>query len=111
MCVRLFIMWYSLNLARLSLGSEIEEVKLGSYNDLKELIDAYFATTGKDRVYLYQYGGLENPIIISCNPEHIYKAFYDNTGFREHHIHEYESYDDAYKVAKDMMEGHPLCYS
>ena len=26
------------------------------------------------------------------------------------HLHEYGSYEDAYKVALDMMQGHPLCY-
>ena len=80
-------MWYSLNLGRLPLESQIEEVKVDSFNDLKELIDAYFATAKKDRVYLYKYGGLENPIIISCNPYHIWKSFNENIGFREHHIH------------------------
>lgn len=85
-------MSYSLNLARLPLGSEINELKLHSYNDLKELIDAYFATTEDDRVYLYQYGGLENPIIISCNFYHIYKSFMQNRGFREHNIHDLNSF-------------------
>ncbi|MCK4904479.1 MAG: HAMP domain-containing histidine kinase, partial [Candidatus Marinimicrobia bacterium] len=27
------------------------------------------------------------------------------------HLHEYECYEDAYKVATDMREGNPLCYS
>lgn len=27
------------------------------------------------------------------------------------HLQEYKSYEDAYKVALNMMENHPLCYS
>ena len=26
------------------------------------------------------------------------------------HLHEYPTYEDAYKVATDMREGNPLCY-
>jgi hypothetical protein len=27
------------------------------------------------------------------------------------HVHEYQTYEDAYKVALDMREGNPKCYS
>jgi len=103
--------WYSLNFAELPLGKEIQELKFDKYWQMIEFLEKAFKPKKDDRVYLYSYGGLENPIIISCNPFHILKAHSNMAGFREHHIHEYSSYDDAYKVAKDLMEEHPLCYS
>jgi hypothetical protein len=121
-CAKLFVMkiepnfddlkgWYSLNLAELPLGKEIKELKFDEFWQMREFLEKSFKKKKDDRVYLYKYGGLENPIIISCNPFHILKAHSNMAGFREHHIHEYSSYDDAYKFAKDMMEEHPLCYS
>ena len=103
--------WYSLNFAELPLAKEIQELKFDEYWHMREFLEKVFKKKKDDRVYLYKYGGLENPIIISCNPIHILKAHSNMAGFREHHIHEYSSYEDAYRVAKDMMEEHPLCYS
>jgi hypothetical protein len=103
--------WYSLNFAELPLDKEIQELKFDEFWQMREFLEKSFKNKKDDRVYLYSYGGLENPIIISCNPFHILKAHSNMAGFREHHIHEYSSYEDAYKVAKDMMEEHPLCYS
>ncbi len=103
--------WYSLNLAELPLGSEIKEFKFYDFSQMREFLEKFFKNKKNDRVYLYKHGGLETPIIISCNPFHILKSHSNTVGSREHHIHEYSSYEDAYKVAKDMMEEHPLCYS
>ena len=103
--------WYSLNFAELPLGKEIQELKFDEFWQMREFLEESFKYKKDDKVYLYQYGGLENPIIISCNPFHILNSHSNMSGFKEHNIQEYSSYDDAYKVAKDMMEEHHLCYS
>ena len=102
--------WYSLNLAELPLEKEIKELKFDEFSEMREFLENSFKDKKDDRVYLYKYGGLENPIVISCNPSHILNSFYNMAGFKEHHIHEYSSYEEAYQVAKDMMEEHRLCY-
>lgn len=103
--------WYSLNFAELPLGSEIQELEFDEFWNMRDFLENTFKNKKDDRVYLYKYGGLENPIIISCNPKHITNAHSNMAMYREHHIHEYSCYEDAYKVAKDMMEEHRLCYS
>lgn len=103
--------WYSLNIAELPLEKEIRELKFDHYFEMREFLEKSFKKKKTDRVYLYRYGGLENPIIISCNPVFVLRAHSNNAGFREHHIHEYSSYEDAYAVALEMMEPHKLCYS
>ena len=97
-----------LHYAELPLGSEIKEIEFPLYFGLERRLIEILKDKKDDRVYLYSYGGLENPIIISCNPAHIRMAI--RSGFSEHHLHEYETYEDAYKVATDMMEEHELCY-
>ena len=100
---------YKLNLARLGI-QEVQTVEIQTFKELQDIVYSYIYTLEMDRVYLYQYGGLENPIIISCNPHHILRVFDKNNGFEEHNIHEYTCYEDAYDVAKLMMEPHRLCY-
>ncbi len=102
--------WYSLNFAELPLDKEIQELNFDEFWQMRDFLEKSFKNKKNDRVYLYQYGGLENPIIISSNPIFILNSHSNNAGFREHHIHEYKSYEDAYNVAKNMMEEHPLCY-
>jgi len=102
--------YYSLYLAELPLDKGIKNLKFDTFLEMRMFLEKLFINKKSDRVYLYKYGGLENPIIISCNPFHILRANENLAGFIEHHIHEYSSYSDAYKVATDMMEEHPLCY-
>jgi hypothetical protein len=110
-------MKYELHYAELQDTENIPCYTFDAWNDLAQFaIDRLNAKDNK-RVYLYQYGGLENPIIISNNPFHLVKYLetddlrLSTCGFFSHHIQEYNSYEDAYAVATDMMEPHPLCYS
>lgn len=110
-------MGYKLFYASLPLGNDVKENRFNTWSELVTYLKNEMDKKKDDRVYLYSYGGLENPIIVSCNPFHILRHFmtidtpFSAIGFNEHHIHEYQSYEDAYKVAKDMMEAHPLCYN
>lgn len=109
-------MKYELHFAELPLGRDIPCLQFDSWNELAEAAVSKLSKKRDDRVYLYQFGGLENPIIISCNAYHLIKYFetddlrLSTCCFFKHFIQEYESYEDAYSVAKDMMEEHPLCY-
>lgn len=109
-----FFEWYTLNLV-LDKGTKEMKFSLNEYLEMYDYIERNIVS-GKevmqfDRVYLYRYGGIENPIIISCNPFHILKSLSDMSGFREHHIYEFKSYEDAYEAAKHAMRNHKLYYS
>lgn len=71
-----------------------------------------------DKVFLCTSGDdNEREILITENYEKILLAmeydFFNGFGGEKDnklHIHEYPTYEDAYKVATDMREGNPLCY-
>jgi hypothetical protein len=110
-------MKYELHYAELPMDADIPCLSFNGWNELAKTAIEKLNSKDDKRVYLYQYGGLENPIIISNNPYHLVKYFetdelrLSTCGFFKHFIQEYESYEDAYAVAKDMMEPHELCYS
>lgn len=109
-----FAEWYTLNLV-LDKGTKEMKFSFNEYLEMHDYIERNIAIGEEvmqfDRVYLYRYGGIENPIIISCNPFHILTSHSDKFGFREHHIYEFKSYEDAYEEAKHAMRNHKLCYS
>lgn len=51
----------------------------------------------------------EDVIYISMFTEHILLGN-GPIGYFELHLHQYDSYEDAFKVATDFFEGNPLCY-
>lgn len=94
-----------LHLAKLPLDSEIKTFKLGE--------NVFLCSIDMDND-----NSLGTEIYVS---EHLYliRSFIDNA-FEEvgylfnHikvHIHEYETYEDAYKVAFDIRETNPKCYN
>ncbi|MFM7856119.1 MAG: hypothetical protein ACKO96_30410 [Flammeovirgaceae bacterium] len=108
--------YYSLHLAKLPLDEGIlafifDTFMFDTFLEMHGFLVKLLNDKKDDRVYLYSYGGLENPIIISCNFHHILNVHSNNAGFTEHHIHEYSSYKEAYEIATEMMEEHPLCYN
>ena len=100
--------WYSLILAELPLAKEIQELKFDEYWHMREFLEKVFKKKKDDRVYLYKYGGLENPIIISCNPIHILNAHSNMAGFER--FGEFVSRGVSYYVWAQVIKT-PLEYS
>ena len=112
-------MIYKLNYGELPTGSDVQDYYFGSFSELTEFVQA----VTKDKhcaVFLYQYGKhedisaeidtLENPIIITPNRDKLLTHVFNNRLHEFHVLFEYESYEDAFATAKDLLEHHPLCY-
>ncbi len=114
----------ALHYARLN-EPEIQELVFESYNHLKEWVSnklnelndfvVLFTWDINDNIKIDElthyeifvtlgYGFIEHNLI---NDEEML----DDISIKRFHIQEYESYEDAYKVALDMRETSPLCYN
>jgi hypothetical protein len=101
---------YSLSIGLLPMERDVDTYKFKTFTGLIAHLEQFLLNKTNDRVYLYQYGEIDNPIIITCNPFQILFFAAKLDAISEHHIHEYSSYEDAYEVAKDLMETHFLRY-
>jgi len=101
---------YSLSIGLLPMGRDIDTYQFNTFTGLISRLEELLLNKTNDRVYLYQYGEIDNPIIITCNPFQILFFAAKLEAVSEHHVHEYSSYEDAYEVAKDLMEAHFLRY-
>ena len=101
---------YSLSIGLLPMERDVDTYKFKTFTGLIAHLEQLLLNKTNDRVYLYQYGEIDNPIIITCNPFQILFFAAKLDAVSEHHIHEYSSYEDAYEVAKDLMESHFLRY-
>lgn len=105
---------------RLHLGigkGDVETLNFKTFNDLD-----YFVSNEErlmiDGVWLATSGGTYSDVFVTDNIDHLRLVM--NVDLWEEltqdlnapfHIHHYESFEDAYKVALDMKEGHELCYN
>ena len=101
----------------LHLGIGKGDVKRFELRSTNELLDYLEKFKQYDRVWLCSGKSPESEIVITQSIDVILQAIaHDNwdvslTRNSELHIHEYESYEDAYKVALDMREGNEKCYN
>ncbi len=112
-------MKFKLNYAHLD-ESQIVEMQFEYWIEVLQFIRKEGKKDKSSRVYLYNYGQHRQPecdntqfqpIIVTANFWHIERLFeWENKIFREHHVHEYISFADAFEIATMMMEPHPLCY-
>ena len=114
--------WYKLAYASRDSEADVNEISFDTWDELCEMVHHVLNIDNIkekfDRVYLLSFGGYENPPIISPNPIHISKQ-YDpkdkslkgsNSGFRNHHLFECSSYEEAFSLALMIVEPHYLCY-
>jgi hypothetical protein len=99
----------------LGLGKgDVGEFKLNNTNELLDFVEKFKAY---DRVWLCSGKSPDTEIVITEKIDTILQAIaHDNWNVStaknsELHIHEYPSYEDAYKVALDMREGNNKCYN
>lgn len=115
---------YTLHYAHRDLQDDIPVIEFSTYNDLTDYVLEIIERSEKC-VYLLTFDSMPDDltdydeIIVSQNGYYIYNFF--KTGMmsdidlvldvRTFFLQEYESYEEAYKVALDMNEGKELCYS
>lgn len=101
----------------LYLGVGTGDVGRFELNSTLELMDYLEQFKQHGRVWLCSGKSPNTEIVITESIDTIQQAIaHDNWNISlvknsELHIHEYESYEDAYKVALDMREGNKKCYN
>jgi hypothetical protein len=81
-----------------------DTTKLMEYIELLKYFDCVWLIAGGNEILVTE--SLKNAY------EYIRNGFFFLFGSEQVlHIHEYESYEDAYKVALDMREASPKCYA
>ena len=123
---------YKLHYAPLDLnGQDIQELSFDSAKEISLFISSIIlpAKLHSDRVYVCTFP--QDEIIVSENPFFILSLFENNSFYlhnyatsivdnngeisialpNEYFLQEYETYEEAYKVALDMREPNPLCYN
>ena len=100
---------------KLNLGLGNGDVVIFLFDSIDELLiyinEVFISYEGKV-VWLYTSGGERGEIVITENGSTIIQLIsYGAVDGRTVHLHEYPTYEDAYKVALDMREGHPKCYN
>jgi hypothetical protein len=116
---------YELHYASLDLDTSKEDIPVFEFNTKQRLLDKIIrilsnSASKKDCVFIV---GLENEsilgseVIVTDNAETIQNfivgRFYHNHIFNNNswYIHEYPSFEEAYKIALAIREGHRLCYT
>ena len=99
----------------LNLGIGSGDVAKFTFENTAELLDfinEVFKSYDNKVVWLYCYGGENGEIIVTENSGLIFMLVCEGIAFSDAiHIHEYPTYEDAYKVALDMREENPKCYN
>lgn len=102
---------YTLHYAPLSMNGDVIEKNGLNKTQLKNLIG--HLTIGKnDTVFLLAFEDIDGESIILVFDR--WKPFLEHTHFLCYSnvfLQEYSSYEEAYKVALEMKEESPLCYS
>jgi hypothetical protein len=108
----------TLHYGALPLGSEIEQIEFDTARELSSyLFDK--ADKSKKLVYIITFNMGDDcsscPIFIEEDATALLSLMFVHGDFYEEFVdtfflQEYESYEDAYKVAMDMREPNPLCY-
>ena len=97
---------------------EIQKIEFDNPWELNRFIGVEIENIGLDCVWLFS--GANGEIMVTESIEKIifgvqhnfFADFKKDDNFdSEFHIHEYSSYEDAYKVALDMREPNPKCYN
>jgi len=102
---------------KLHLGIYEGDVQEHEFNTKKALLDFVNELKMFDCIWLCASDGEErSEIIVTEYLETLHSMISKDFMFREPnkniiHIHEYQTFEDAYKVALDMKEGHPKCYN
>jgi hypothetical protein len=103
---------YILHYARLNEDSETFGFE--TFKDLEYFVYEYSRINKGEAVYLVAKDYYTSGIYVTANPFDIefYLTKMPGIGFKsDTFIHEYESYEEAFKVALQMKEDSPLCYS
>ena len=91
---------------------DVKEFDFGHRDELLDFINEVFKSYDNKVVWLYCYGGENGEIIVAENSGLIFMLVCEGIVCSDTiHIHEYPTYEDAYKVALDMREGNPKCYN
>ena len=106
-----------------NLANDIVKIELKTGKDYINLLKSVYAKDDKKTVYLFTsnfcfdpndvHNEFDKEIYIESNFNLIYSAALRilDQGDTEIFLQEYESFEDAYKVALDMRECNPLCYN
>ena len=108
---------YTLHFAELPIDEDIQQFKFKHFRELRKKVFDLLNPKTNDRIYLYTIDGQRTPILIHENPRHIIDSMnglmlgeIELMEERHFFIQEYETYEDAFKVALDMHEPNELCY-
>lgn len=102
---------YKIHYAKLDLQGDIPCVELQSFREAYAFIESVLYPETKNKVYLL---AVEDEIFISETASLICKMYKDAISYskqKEIFLQEYQSYEDAYRVALDMKEVSALCYN
>jgi hypothetical protein len=89
---------------------DVEEIVFTSKTDLIEYLEVLQCF---DCIWLATENGSNGEILITENVDKLILAiemdFFESLNI--FHVHEYQTYEDAYAVALDMREPNPKCYN
>lgn len=93
-------------------GNDIKEIPFYGFNQMEEELDSIFYPINVNIVYLIAIG---DEILVTDNVTdidmEIFWHLFNICDSDEIYVQEYNSYEEAYKVALEMKEENPLCYS
>jgi hypothetical protein len=101
----------------LHLGIFEGDVNVFEFNDLDQMCDYLHELKSFDCIWLATNHSEIGEIVVTENLQKLIRllkiGYFDlNSNNNEvFHVQEYQTYEDAYKVALDMREGNPKCYS
>jgi hypothetical protein len=96
----------------LHLGINDGDVEQMEFSTRGELTNFILELKRFNCIWLFTDDGENGEIIITENISILLNAFLNNiVQGNILHLHEYQSYEDAYAVALDMRESNPKCYN
>jgi hypothetical protein len=105
---------YELHYAKLNLKGNIPVYKFESFNDLSNYVLKILSSNQDKRVYVIAKDFETRCPIITDDIDDVYFVLnkFPSFGFKSAtFIQEYNSFEEAYKVALTMVENNVLCYS
>lgn len=108
-----------LHYAPKDLTDDIPCIEFSTLTDLADYFKEISDRTDGKTIYLFTCddGDDQNEIWVTDSSIHPYQlvtelnSFYGFYLFSKFFLFEYSNFEEAYKTAIDMREGHPLCYS
>lgn len=92
-------------------GNDIKKIPFYGFDEMEHQLESIFFPINVDIVYLIAIG---DEILVTDNVTdidmEIFWHLFNIVDSDEIHVQEYESYEEAYKVALEMKEESPLCY-